>query len=59
MKEVNLVGNQIGKEIDYMGKKINETVDSSYSHPLLVNASVCVCVCGGERLTFARLPPVG
>lgn len=35
MKEMNKVGNQIGKEIDYMGKKINDAVDTSASCPLL------------------------
>ncbi|KAL8573852.1 hypothetical protein ACOMHN_029300 [Nucella lapillus] len=35
MKEMNKVGNQIGKEIDYMGNKINEAADTSASGPVL------------------------
>ncbi|KAK7105896.1 uncharacterized protein [Littorina saxatilis] len=35
MKEVNSVGKQLGKEIDYLGNKINEAVDTSRTAPLL------------------------
>ncbi|XP_076458038.1 uncharacterized protein LOC143291774 [Babylonia areolata] len=35
MKDLNSVGNQIGKEIDYLGNKINDAVDTNASNPLL------------------------
>lgn len=35
MNEVSLIGNQIGREIDYVGNKINDTVDTSASAPSL------------------------
>ena len=36
MKEVNLLGNQIGREIDHMSHKINEAVYTSSTAPALV-----------------------
>ena len=53
MKEVNLLGNQIGREIDYMSNKINEAVYTSSTAPALVRLPHSLWLTLSPSLSFS------